>query len=477
VTSVPGTAVWTDAVQLKRRLADGEEVVSGLLDDGLTVRVSAIDELGETYKFSNTFPIQVMSHDLIDSGGEGQTDIAVVTSVGLFVFDRDGGLLRREQVVLTDGGTVTFGSTDHERLAFWYQNGTGLSYLRVIDGPTTEAEIQLTVQPPWAGAPVDVVPSFMTVGDFNYDLNDDLFVQIHHEFGVLLINQGDPTAHFDVVNGGYETLALSNNPQLPTNPGVAYAYFGNMDGDDGADLAIPLNAKDLIKIFTREGLLNPGGSGTQKQVGRGSADLVAPESTYWWGGLPGQEVGHLNLALDVPPDFMPGGLEDYTHVEVVSWFQVGIGGDLLLLGEQNTLHELDPASVYQWIDVAPLQVGVPVPNSEWPDEDNIWVVFRFVNADPVPDPPRINKAGRFMIGAFTLHADDEDDFIPPYLGLLEGAGFEVRLDHRIDPYDSGEVEEGNYVGAWVPQNASVLFQPGNVPQIPGAEVGDPMKTY
>jgi len=148
VASVPGTSAWADAVQLKRRDVDGTQAVVGLLEDGRTVRVSAVDELGETPLFSYTAPLPVLSHDLIDYDGDGGLDVALVTTLGLYVFDPSGPLLRREAVALQKGGVVTFGSSDRERLAFWYENGNGTSYLRVVDGPVTGPELQVGVGPP-----------------------------------------------------------------------------------------------------------------------------------------------------------------------------------------------------------------------------------------------------------------------------------------------------------------------------------------
>jgi hypothetical protein len=459
LAAVPGASAWADAKQLRRRVVDGDEVVSGVLTDGKTVRVSEIDETGEALKFSFTSPLPVLSYDLYDVDGDGELDVGVVTTIGLYIFDRDGPLLRREAVALTDGGAETFGNVDRARMAFWYTNDDTTSALLVIDGATTEPEIPLTVVGPW-GNTLDVVPSFMTSGDFDADSYVDLFLQIHHQFGVMLENQADPVAHFDVVNFGYDVLPLSSTPEATANPGVGFAYFGNIDGDLGDDLLIPADWLDFIFVYTREGLLS---QSQQNQVGRGSGDLVAIESTYGWTGVPVD--AHFNMAFDIPPDMLPSSPTGYQHVQVLSWFQRGIGQNLFTLAEQNNLYELQYDNPNQWVKVVPTEGTVMLQNAHWPMQDNIWVVFRFVDANTTEQPPKIQRAGRFMVGAFTLQAQLGEGIIPPYLLELEGAGIQVGLDLQELPHDNGGAPQAtNYVGAWVPQSSTVLFP--DAPQMP-----------
>lgn len=484
VTPLPGTGPWSSATQLKRHtLPDGTLALSGLRSGGATVHVSHLDETGETPLFSLALPAPLLAHDLVDYHGDGGTDLAVVTSQGMFVFSSAGYLLRREMVDLQAGGVVTFVAQGRQRLAFWYQDlAPGRGHLRVIDGLLTEPDIALSALPPGGLTAVDILPSFAMAGDYDDDQNQDLLLQIHHCFCVLLINQSPvsgppPPAQFSVTPGAYDAIALTAAPQAATEPGAALAYFGNVDTDPGDDLIVPLDELDRIELYTRYGLLHNGGE--PELVGFKAEELVADESTYWWRDAPVVDEAHLNLALDVPGDCLPSAAQGYHYLQVATWFQDGPSKAFYPTGEQNTLHALVHDDPYQWIAVEPRKNGALLINSYWPAQDNIWVVFRFVDADVSVNPPQVLRASHFMVGSFTLRSLSNGSSIPPYLGNFSGAGDELGLNLNQYPYGSGTAPLGSaYVGAWVSQTSSALFPPGDVPQFrPLSNSTNGMGTY
>jgi hypothetical protein len=128
-----------------------------------------------------------------------------------------------------------------------------------------------------------------------------------------------------------------------------------------------------------------------------------------------------------------------------------------------------------------------------------------VEADVGQGPPAIERASRFMIGAFTLRSSPSGQSIPPYLTNLDGAEPEVPLDLEAVPDDGssapqpaaggpsgppparlpaqpfgagGTALQGNgYVGGYVPQSSSVLFPPNDIPAMPTVLVGGGMFVY
>lgn len=480
ITPLPGTDLWASATQLKRSvLPDGTLVLSGLRSNGSTVLVSQVDETGETLLFPVTIPAPVLAHDLIDYHGDGGTDVAVVTTQGCFVFSSTGFLLRREMVDLQAGGVATFEAQGKQRLALWYQDlAPGRSHLRVIDGPVTEPDFTLVAIPPGGSTAVDIRPSFAMAGDYDGDQNQDLLLQIHNQFCVLLFNQSPPgaqppLAQFSVSSGAYDAIGLGDQPHLATNPGAALAYFGNVDSDPGDDLIVPIDELDRIELFTRYGLL---GNGETLLLGSEAGDLVAEQTTYWWDQ---GTVAHLNLALNVPAEYLPGGAQEFEYLQVATWFQDGPSKEFIYEeSEQNNLHALVNTSLHQWTKVEPLRDDEPLLGDFWPNGDNIWVLFRFVDADDTVVPIRIERASHFMIGAFTLSVDGGES-IPPYLGTIGGSGEELALELWPTPHSSGAFPPigNNYVGAWVPQTSSILFPPGDVPHFLPLAISDDMGTY
>jgi hypothetical protein len=484
IIPLPGTGPWSSATQLKRSaLPDGTSALSGLRSNGSTVRVSQVDETGETPLFSVTIPAAVLAHDVIDYHGDGDTDVAVVTTQGCFVFSSAGFILRREMVDLQAGGVVTFEAQGVQRLAFWYQDvGLGRSHLRVIDGLVTEPDLTLVAVPPGGVNAVDVRPSFAMAGDYDGDQNQDILLQIHSCFCVLLFNQTppggepQPAAHFSVSAGAYDAIGLGEDPQLAVNPGAALAYFGNVDSDPGDDLIVPIDALERVEIFTRHGML--GNEGETLLLGSGSGDLVAGQTTYWW--EPIQRVARLNLALDVPSEYLDGGAQEFEYLQVATWFQDGPTKQFPFPeSEQNSLHGLIDDQ-HQWTMVEPLRDGDLLEEDFWPDKHNIWVLFRFVDADDTVNPIRVERASHFVLGAFTLTAVDGGQTIPPYLAAIEGSGDELDLERGEEPDPSYIFPPmgSNYVGAWVPQTSSTLFPPGDVPQFkPLINPNLPMQDY
>jgi hypothetical protein len=431
------------------------------------VCVSQVDETGATLLLSVTVPAPILAHDLIDYHCDGGTDVALVTSQGCFVFNSTGSLLRREMVNLQAGGVVTFEAQGVQRLAFWYRDvAPGRSHLRVIDGLVTEPDIPLSAIPPGGSVPVDIRPSFAMAGDYDADHNQDLLLQIHHRFCVLLLNQSPPgasppAAQFSAAADDCDVIGIGVEPYLATDPGEAMAYFGNVDADPGDDLIIPLDELDRIELFTRYGPLDPEGQ-NQEFLGLKSGDLVAEQTTYW--SINSPQAARLNLALDVPAEYLSGGAQTFEFLQVITWFQDGPSKAFYVLSESNTLHAL-VNDQHQWTAVDALKAGLLLTGPCWPAQDNIWVAFRFADADDTVNPIRIERATHFVIGAFTLRSASTQLFIPPYLGTINGSGEELDLELCQQPHPSNGLPiGGGYVGAWVPQTSSVLFPPGDVPQ-------------
>lgn len=479
VQQVPGAGVWAGATQLRTRDLGTGPLLAGVLADGKTVRVSQVTPQGETLVSSLSIPLPVLGFDLIDFNGNGTADVAVVTSVGMIVFKFTGGVLRRELVPVASGGVVTFGSQDGERLAFWFEDPTtGLAVLRVVDAGGSEPDLALSAKPPGSPAAVDVLPSFATRGDLDADGNQDLFLQLHHAFGLVLLNQDAAGAHFGLAASEHVTLPLTSTPAAPLAPGSGRAFFGDIDSTPGDDLIVPLDGEDRVEVRTQLTQITPlpvPGGGTQTLE---SSGLVAEESTYYYDAAAGE--ARMNMALVIPQEFLPGGSLGLTHLQIRTWFQDGQTHEFLVGGEEHTLHPLNAqvpgGEPHQFVTVTAQEGQVILANTFWPEEDSMWVMFRFVEVEELGGAPHIRRGTRYSAGVYALRTEDSVSWnLSAY--LLEfissmNPGPQVLLGEQEFPFPAGTGSDGGgYVGSWIPLDAAAMignhdFPPAQIAPVP-----------
>lgn len=348
--------------------------------------------------FLSVYGISVYDHD-----GDGNNDVFLATNYGLVGYSQDLGqgpkVLRRHIVLATGGGCTSFLSTELvagvqtsvARMAYWFvEPGSKFAKLAVIQGKLTEP-IQNIVA--FGGDPtVGTLPMMGAPGDPKGDGNQGLLLKMDGGYCLYLANLADagavaPARHFGVGQSEFLVLGALGPASEPASDGTA--LFANIDSEPGDDVTFSIASTCERSVYTRFGPTQTDNGGVV-HAGASVTDVISSESCY----TPETATSdpRFNLVLNIPEGAIGPQSREFTHLEVVLFHQAGPAQGRITTREatQRFLHPLvlaTPVELHQWVSAVPRDptgAAIVDPNPFvnqtpiWPNEDHVWVTFRFV---------------------------------------------------------------------------------------------------
>ena len=174
----------------------------------------------------------------VDWSGTGSMDVAVLTSTGMFVVEKDG-----------DPVFWMFGPAETGRVARLTEDGLGFERVAVLWEIDDEQYLAVIDQNGLVETPLDVTELdvfSMTAGDFDGNGDDDLYLvsATSHASHVLYNQSSSESYTFGLASGEEEEIVLSG----ASVPGgwTPFPDAGDIDQDGDVDVATFLEASDEV---------------------------------------------------------------------------------------------------------------------------------------------------------------------------------------------------------------------------------------
>ncbi len=234
-STVIATGDWETAKWLRARneASSDDALVAALRQDGQSIVLLELDASSDwaaTSLANLSINAPALDGELLDWDGDGQLELAVLTTAGLAIMERNGTLLGSWPQNSTGGHLTAFSENwlSGERLAWHLEGGGGATeWLTVLDSGGLHETLDLTG--------LGIVG--MAAGDLDNDGDDEVALSITSARELLVLrNQRSPAAttgaSFSMPNILTVALGQSNSP-APNN--VAKPILADLDGDGDID--------------------------------------------------------------------------------------------------------------------------------------------------------------------------------------------------------------------------------------------------
>ena len=473
-----GSAAWSGARRVRvfdLQPAVGALDVLGLDAEGDDVLIATWEEGAVAAERSFRAGGVGIDLEVLDWDDDGGLEIAVLTDIGVNVFELDGTFVENVRLVHPGGAMAALrarsGGRDHLAWSTLSPNGT-TPFFYTVNASGYVGPMPLSF--PWPGGstePIDLVA--LGSGDWNGDRELDVLIS-HESFqqAILLENGASAGAPPSFTTGSSGTVVhdLTATPGSSAAGNLAVPAFADVDRDPfrGADLIVPMDhASELLVSVGRPERID----GRSYENGGPAWQYLHPESYYQLDPL--TTDAHLYLMLnDVPLYFA----ETYEFLQVVLWRQddpiTEPTETLQSTAVDNTLYPLsDGPGGEAWPDHY-VDVVIPEDGLFWSHRRHYYLVLRFVDAVQEGGSWTVVAGTEVLALGLTLPADPEELTVPiedspaydyleahdagPFIGLLDDAP-------PPGPPPSGVYYGNAYIGAIVPQILTPPFDLGALP--------------
>ena len=396
----------------------------------------------------------------MDWDADGDTDIVVLSTDALRIYDQSGTLLIAfpAAVLSLDGAICVLEGTTaqpDDRLVWARRDATNSFFeMLVLHTSATSPpalKLEFALGSTLGAEEIDVVG--LSPGDCDGDGDLDILIsQTTFSAGVLLGNRGASTPLFSTGMDDYRSIALTDTPEASGVSFVGPGLLADINSDGRADIFYPNPGADKISVHcSAPGFPFGGGTplaasstgGMYQEVAYGAATLITDPG--------GPILSPCRIRLDVPDSLISNS--DFTHIQLVIWRQATTGSPLfgdsvanyfypipttLAPNLQLMVDELDAA--LDWPTSTTLPAGM------WTLGLNFFLSVRLVEADSSLEV--VGAHSHWFVNAFTVDPDldDDDDNSLLYKDYLKGlAHIQGEADlERFDP--SGIQPEGFALG-------------------------------